>query len=82
MAQFGRALRSGRRGRKFESCRLDLDTLWPVGQAVKTKASHALNPGSIPGQVTQKEQFIELFSFVITMFYFHRKRPSNKILKF
>ena len=23
MAQFGRALRSGRRGRKFESCRLD-----------------------------------------------------------
>ena len=54
MAQFGRALRSGRRGRKFESCRLDLDTLWPVGQAVKTKASHALNPGSIPGQVTEK----------------------------
>ena len=25
--------------------------IWPVGQAVKTKASHALNPGSIPGQV-------------------------------
>ena len=24
MAQFGRALRSGRRGRKFESCRLDV----------------------------------------------------------
>ena len=23
MAQFGRALRSGRRGRRFESCRLD-----------------------------------------------------------
>lgn len=23
VAQFGRALRSGRRGRKFESCRLD-----------------------------------------------------------
>ncbi len=29
MAQFGRALRSGRRGRKFESCRLD----WLHGMA-------------------------------------------------
>ena len=51
MAQFGRALRSGRRGRRFESCRLDLVT-WPVGQAVKTTPSHGVNPGSIPGQVT------------------------------
>ena len=24
---------------------------WPVGQAVKTTASHAVNPGSIPGRV-------------------------------
>ena len=48
MAQFGRALRSGRRGRVFESRRLDLR---PVGQAVKTTPSHGVNPGSIPGQV-------------------------------
>ena len=37
MAQFGRALRSGRRGRKFESCRLDWEELfitacWSSGQ--------------------------------------------------
>ena len=34
MAQFGRALRSGRRGRKFESCRLDLQikACWSSGQ--------------------------------------------------
>ena len=51
MAQFGRALRSGRRGRKFESCRLDLYKSRPVGQAVKTTPSHGVNPGSIPGEV-------------------------------
>ena len=54
MAQFGRALRSGRRGRKFESCRLDQihrHTSWPHGQAVKTTPSHGVNPGSIPGEV-------------------------------
>ena len=28
--------------------------IWPVGQAVKTTASHAVNPGSIPGQVTYR----------------------------
>ena len=38
MAQFGRALRSGRRGRKFESCRLDsiplieIPAYWSSGQ--------------------------------------------------
>ena len=50
VAQFGRALRSGRRGRVFESRRLDF--LRPDGQAVKTTPSHGVNPGSIPGQVT------------------------------
>ena len=49
MAQFGRALRSGRRGRVFESRRLDFSR--PDGQAVKTTPSHGVNPGSIPGQV-------------------------------
>ena len=50
VAQFGRALRSGRRGRVFESRRLDLP-LRPDGQAAKTTPSHGVNPGSIPGQV-------------------------------
>ena len=50
VAQFGRALRSGRRGRVFESRRLDFSR--PDGQAVKTTPSHGVNPGSIPGQVT------------------------------
>ena len=58
MAQFGRALRSGRRGRVFESRRLDL--FRPDGQAVKTTPSHGVNPGSIPGQVTKKQVEIHL----------------------
>ena len=32
MAQLGRALRSGRRGRKFKSCRLDDPAYWSSGQ--------------------------------------------------
>ena len=48
VAQFGRALRSGRRGRRFESCHLDI---WPCSQAVKTSPSHGEGPGSIPGGV-------------------------------
>ena len=61
MAQFGRALRSGRRGRKFESCRLDVlcsihHGFWPHGQAVKTTPSHGVNPGSIPGLVIGCEE--------------------------
>ena len=28
-------------------------TIWPVGQAVKTAASHAANMGSIPVRVTK-----------------------------
>ena len=30
------------------------DQMWPVGQAVKTAASHAANGGSIPPRVTKK----------------------------
>ena len=48
VAQFGRALRSGRRGRKFESCHLDSR---PCSQAAKTSPSHGEGPGSIPGKV-------------------------------
>ena len=61
MAQFGRALRSGRRGRKFESCRLDLYKPRPVGQAVKTTPSHGVNPGSIPGEVIAVAYFAAAF---------------------
>ena len=32
VAQFGRALRSGRRGRVFESRRLDFQACWSSGQ--------------------------------------------------
>ena len=55
MAQLGRALRSGRRGRRFKSCRLDLQPR-SVGQAVKTPPSHGGNRGSIPLRTAQKEQ--------------------------
>ena len=48
VAQFGRALRSGRRGRKFESCHLDLR---PCSQAAKTSPSHGEDPSSILGEV-------------------------------
>ena len=37
---------------KIGRCRL-LFLLWPVGQAVKTAASHAVNVGSIPARVTK-----------------------------
>ena len=37
---------------------------WPVGQAVKTTASHAVNPGSIPGRV------IKAVSCMLTAFLF------------
>ena len=42
-----------RRPAKIGRCRLSL-FLWPVGQAVKTAASHAVNMGSIPVRVTNK----------------------------
>ena len=32
--------------------KLTLMQAWPVGQAVKTAASHAVNVGSIPARVT------------------------------
>ena len=70
VAQFGRALRSGRRGRVFESRRLDL--FRPDGQAVKTTPSHGVNPGSIPGQVTGKRFEIRV-SFLFSSFLtFHQ----------
>ena len=70
VAQFGRALRSGRRGRVFESRRLDFSR--PDGQAVKTTPSHGVNPGSIPGQVTGKRFEIRV-SFLFSSFLtFHQ----------
>ena len=42
VAQFGRALRSGRRGRKFESCRLDLHLFHPAEMV----ASESLEVGA------------------------------------
>ena len=54
MAQLGRALRSGRRGRRFKSCRLDWH-IRSVGQAVKTPPSHGGNRGSIPLRTTLRK---------------------------
>ena len=39
---------------------------WPVGQAVKTAASHAANMGSIPVRVTRK--FLDISEVSVIMF--------------
>ena len=55
----------------------------PVGQAVKTTPSHGVNPGSIPGQVTEKRFEIRI-SFFFFCFYFlflqHSHSPLHIIL--
>ena len=35
--------------------------IWPVGQAVKTPASHAGNAGSIPARVTKKKRILSMY---------------------
>ena len=45
---------------------LSVMLIWPVGQAVKTLASHAENMGSIPVRVTKKAEHLKgvlLFCF-------------------
>ena len=37
--------------------------IWPVGQSVKTLASHAENMGSIPVRVTKTKEGVLLHSF-------------------
>ena len=37
--------------------------LWPVGQAVKTPASHAGNEGSIPSRVTIDYKVLKYYSY-------------------
>ena len=44
--------------RNLALCKLVDVWKWPVGQAVKTAASHAVNVGSIPARVT---------NFLVTM---------------
>ena len=45
--------------------------LWPVGQAVKTAASHAVNVGSIPARdVLSKAECIRKISNIISAFLF------------
>ena len=39
--------------------------IWPVGQAVKTAASHAVNVGSIPARVTIKALLLRRQSFLL-----------------
>ena len=45
-----------RRPVKIGRCRLLF--IWPVGQAVKTAASHAVNMGSIPVRVTRQKHLL------------------------
>ena len=80
VAQFGRALRSGRRGRKFESCRLDSKkTIRPDGQVVKTTASHAVIPSSTLGQVTQDalDETVQSILFKSAESHAHWRRPEQ-----
>ena len=60
-----------------------LNEAWPVGQAVKTLASHAENMGSIPVRVTnEKKQTLRsgcLFLFVCAP---HKLEPTLKICDF
>ncbi len=82
MAQFGRALRSGRRGRKFESCRLDSfqarPGIWPHGQAVKTTPSHGVNSGSIPDEVIESRIKARKTRARALVFCFIPYRPYEK----
>ncbi len=54
---------------------------WPIGQAVKTLASHAGNSGSIPGWVTRtkKGHSIECPFFVLVT---HPLSPAQSALRF
>ena len=47
--------------------KLTLMQAWPVGQAVKTAASHAVNVGSIPARVTifRKKSSENCFSHIV-----------------
>ena len=48
------------------------NSIRPDGQAVKTTPSHGVNPGSIPGQVTEKRFEIRV-SFLFSSFLtFHQ----------
>ena len=42
-------------GPRFESVKVHQRKEWPVGQVVKTEASHAFNIGSNPVRVTTKK---------------------------
>lgn len=48
----------------------------PVGQAVKTPASHAGNAGSIPARVTTKKLFI-MKGFFFLLLYYPRLRVNS-----
>ncbi|MGN0987154.1 MAG: hypothetical protein ACI4OO_04860, partial [Otoolea sp.] len=45
---------------------------------VKTKASHALNPGSIPGQVTEKAVDCIRSFFVLSAISKQKSEPRNR----
>ena len=61
---------------KIGRCRL-LFFIWPVGQAVKTAASHAVNVGSIPARdVLSKAECIRKISNMISAFLFFQREKK------
>ena len=72
MAQLGRALRSGRRGRKFESCRIDAKRVfmgYPLFSllSIKSFREEARNGGTVPKEQKALETFESLMKNWIDM---------------
>ena len=59
---------------------LSVMLIWPVGQAVKTLASHAENMGSIPVRVTKKSRTPKRCSAFLLSVY-EKSRPSPQRLR-
>ena len=68
--------------RKRKVPALQRQTIWPVGQVVKTAASHAVNIGSNPVRVTiflltrELEKFIIQFVFRLLPDHIEERRPA------
>ena len=71
MAQFGRALRSGRRGRKFESCRLDfIFSLFLVNAGIAQSVEHFTRNEGVEGS-SPFSSFQKRIAFAAILFHVH-----------
>ena len=57
--------------------RFQIDAMWPVGQAVKTGASHAPNVGSIPARVTKISSISSLQTVQYVLYYFAQRKVKR-----